>query len=116
MISIVTKWWVLPGKEAAAHAALKELAQQVKAGEDYTHMYLIHTSEVDGSKPTPPANEIIFLGTWSSKEDFDKHRKGPVFSAWLTKYIDLFLTNDGRLYVSAEFVNPLAGFIRQPVG
>ncbi len=112
MISIVTKWWIVPGKEDEADAALKDLAEQVDKYEDYTLMYLIHRSVADGSKPTPPANEVVFLGTWENKADFDRHRTGPVFSAWLDTHLSLFLTNDNRLYVSAEFIHPLGGFIR----
>ena len=114
MISIVTKWWVKDGCEAKAIPALQDLAEQVREKEPYTVMYLIHTSIVEGSLPTPSPNEVIFVGTWDNKEAFDKHLVGPVFKDWPEKHIDLFVIGDGgSLYVSSEFVDHKAGFIRQ---
>lgn len=114
MISIVTKWWIRQGCEEQAIPALSELADQVRDKEPFTAMYLIHTSIVDGSLPTPPSNEVIFVGTWDDRAAFDKHLAGPVFRDWLSQNIDLFITgNDGSLYVSAEFIDRKVGFIRQ---
>lgn len=55
---------------------------------------------------------MIFLGAWTSRRAFDEHRHGKVFTEWLDKHIDLFVRNDDRLYVSAEFANRFAGFVR----
>ena len=113
MISIVTKWWIKQGCEEKAKAALADLAKQTEEQEPFTVMYLIHTSIVEGSLPSPAPNEVIFVGTWPDREAFDKHLVGPVFQNWLAKHIDNFIVNnDGSLYVNAEFVDRFAGFIR----
>jgi quinol monooxygenase YgiN len=113
MISIVTKWWIKEGREDAAKLALADLAQQVKEEEPFTAMYLIHTSIVEGSLPSPAPNEVIFVGTWTDRAAFEKHLVGPVFKDWLALHIQNFIVNnDGSLYVNAEFVDRFAGFIR----
>jgi quinol monooxygenase YgiN len=112
MISIVTKWWCAPGKEKEAVAALEDLVRQVKDGEPDTLMYCLHTAIVEGSLPPPTPREVIFMGAWTDRKAFDEHRNGPIFTQWLQKYLDLFVQNDGKLYVSAEFADRFAGFVR----
>jgi quinol monooxygenase YgiN len=113
MLSIVAKWWIKPGCEAEAVAALSVLAEQVEAGEPFTTMYLIHTAVQDGSRPTPPSNEVVFVSGWPDRAAFEKHLEGPVFKEWLASHLDLFLTDDsGGLFVTAEFIDRRAGFIR----
>lgn len=112
MISIVTKWWHVEGKREEAVTALKELVTQTQKYEPDTWMYCLHTSIVEGSKPPPAENEIIFLGAWKDRQAFDAHRTGPVFTKWLDQHLDLFVQNDGKLYVSAEFADRFAGFVR----
>ncbi|MCX5214326.1 antibiotic biosynthesis monooxygenase [Kitasatospora sp. NBC_00240] len=112
MISIVTKWWYVPGREQEAVAALTDLVQQVRDGEPDTLMYCLHTADVTGSLPPPTPNEVIFLGAWTDRQAFEAHRKGKIFTDWLEKYLHLFVQNDGKLYVSAEFADRFAGFVR----
>jgi quinol monooxygenase YgiN len=113
MLSIVAKWWINEGCESQAVAALKELAAQVEAEEPFTIMYLIHTAVVDGSRPTPPDNEVLFVSAWPDRDAFQKHLDGPVFKTWIAKYLDLFLTDDsGGLFVTGEFMDRQAGYIR----
>jgi quinol monooxygenase YgiN len=114
VISIVTKWWIVPGKEDQAIAALRELARDVERHEPFTTMYLINTPVVAGSRPAPPDNEVVFLGTWDDRAAFDRHLNGPLFKDWLARYLDLFLTGNGGLYVAAELLERQAGFIRSP--
>jgi quinol monooxygenase YgiN len=112
MISIVTKWWCVPGKEKEAVAALRDLVEEVEEGEPETLMYCLHTAEPTGSLPPPRPHEVIFLGAWTDRKAFDDHRNGPIFTQWLQKYLHLFVQNDDRLYLSAEFANRFAGFVR----
>ncbi|MGW0943799.1 putative quinol monooxygenase [Streptomyces sp. NPDC002623] len=113
MISIVTKWWHVEGRREEAITALKELVLQTEKYEPDTYMYCLHTSIVEGSLPPPSENEIIFLGAWKDRQAFDDHRVGPVFTNWLAQHLDLFVLNGGKLYVSAEFADRFAGFVRQ---
>lgn len=116
MLSIIAKWWIVPGHEQEAVAALDELAASVEQNEPFTDMYLIHTPIVHGSRPAPPANEVIFVSGWADRAAFDKHLHGPVFQQWIAKYLPLFLLDDsGGLFVTAEFIDRRAGYIR-PAG
>ncbi|MGA9679154.1 MAG: antibiotic biosynthesis monooxygenase family protein [Mycobacterium sp.] len=113
MRSIIAKWSIKPGCEEQAVAALTELAESVKREEPFTLMYLIHTSNAEGSRPTPAPNEVIFVSAWPDQPAFEQHLRGPVFQQWKTKYLDLFLTNsNGDLFVTSEFMDRRAGFIR----
>lgn len=113
MISIVTRWWYVDGMRQAAIEALKDLVSQVEQHEPDTYMYCLHTSIVPGSLPPPAPNELTFLGAWKDRRAFEEHRDGPLFQDWLAKHLDLFVTNNGRLYVSAQFVDRFAGFVRK---
>lgn len=113
VLSIIARWWIVPGKEAEAVAALKELAAEVEAQEPYTLMYTIHTTVTEGSRPPAPDNEVVFLSTWPDHAAFEEHLNGPVFKEWIAKYLDLFLTGDGdSLFVTGEFLERQAGYIR----
>jgi quinol monooxygenase YgiN len=114
MLSIIAKWWIKPGCEKEALAALDELAESTEQQEPFTTMYLIHTSVAEGSRPTPAANEVIFVSAWPDQAAFEQHLHGPVFQGWLQKHLDLFLTNDsGGLFVTGEFMQRRAGYVRQ---
>lgn len=120
MLSIVAKWWIVPGREVEAVDALTKLASAVEQHEPFTSMYLIHTAIEEGSRPPPPPNEVVFVSGWPDRAAFQRHLDGPVFKQWIAKYLDLFLTDDsGGLFVSGEFIDRRAGFIRpaadQPV-
>lgn len=117
MLSIVAKWWIAPGNESEAVAALQDLAQQVEDQEPYTLIYQIHTTVLEGSRPPAPATEVVFLSAWANRDDFDKHLNGPVFKGWIGKNVHLFLTDDsGDLFVTGEFLDRQAGFIRATAG
>ena len=113
MLSIVAKWWIVPGNEDAAVAALAELAARVEAEEPYTLMYLVHTAVEEGSRPPPPRTEVVFVSAWPDRAAFERHLDGPVFRTWIAQYLDLFLTDDsGGLFVTGEFIDRRAGFVR----
>jgi hypothetical protein len=77
-------------------------------------MYLIHTPLAEGSRPTPAANEVIFVSAWPNRKAFQDHRDGPVFQDWLKKHLHLFLTNNSDdLFVTAEFMQRRAGYVRR---
>jgi Dyp-type peroxidase family len=117
MRSIIAKWSIKPGCEQQAIAALHELAESVRREEPYTLMYLIHTANAEGSRPTPAPNEVIFVSAWPDQAAFEQHLNGPVFQEWKGKHLDLFLTNsNGDLFVTSEFMDRRAGFIRTAGG
>jgi quinol monooxygenase YgiN len=116
VFSIVARWWIVPGREDDAVAALTTLASAVEQQESFTSMYLIHTSIVEGSRPPPPPNEVVFVSGWPDRAAFQKHLDGPVFKGWIAEHLDLFLTDDSKgLFVTGEFIERRAGFIRASV-
>jgi hypothetical protein len=52
MRSIIAKWSIKPGCEQQAVTAFGELAESVRREEPFALMYLIHTPNADGSRPT----------------------------------------------------------------
>jgi quinol monooxygenase YgiN len=114
MITIIAKWSILEGKTAEALAALKILEQEVKDKEPFVPMYTINTPNFKlTSFPTPPPTEVIFVSAFDDFAAFEKHLNGPVFQGWLKKYIHLFLTNNGNLFVVSEWLERQFGYIRQ---
>ncbi len=114
MITIIAKWSILEGKSKEALAALALLAQEVKDKEPFVPMYTIHTPNFKlASFPTPAPTEVIFVSAFDDFAAFEKHLNGPVFQGWLKKYIDLFLTSDGNLFVISEWLERQYGYIRQ---
>lgn len=114
MLPIVARWSIAEGKRAEALKALEELAALVEAEEPFVPMYTIHTPNLSGevtSFPTPPADEVIFLSVFDDVAAFEKHMNG-VFHAWLEANKQLFLLNNGNLFVVAEWLTRQAGFVR----
>src|SRR6476660_375157 len=114
MITIIAKWSILEGKTVEALAALKILEQEVKDKEPFVPMYTINTPNFKlTSFPTPPPTEAIFVSAFDDFAAFEKHLNGPVFQGWLKKYIHLFLTNNGNLFVVSEWLERQFGDMRQ---
>lgn len=112
-VKIIARWTILDGKRDAAIAALRELAQLVKDEEPFVSTYTIHVPNMAlTSFPTPQANEVIFVSVFDSYADFETHLHGPVFNDWLAKHKNLFLLNNGNLFVISEWIEQIAGFIR----
>lgn len=116
MLPIIARWSIAEGKREEALAALAELAKLVEENEPFVPMYTIHTPDFSGppitSYPTPAANEVIFLSVFDDYAAFEKHFKG-LFADWLAANKDLFLLNNGNLFVVSEWLKRHAGFIRQ---
>lgn len=115
MLPIIARWNIAEGKRAPALEALKELALLVETEEPFVYMYTIHTPDLSGppitSYPTPAADEVIFESVFADYAAFEKHLHG-LFATWLAKYKDLFLLNNGNLFVISEWLTRQAGFIR----
>lgn len=115
MLPIIARWNIAEGKRAEALEALRELARLVEEEEPFVLMYTIHTPNMAGpptvNYPTPSPNEVIFLSVFEDYAGFQKHFTG-LFHTWLEQYKDLFLLNNGNLFVIAEWLTREAGFIR----
>jgi quinol monooxygenase YgiN len=115
MLPIIARWSIAEGKTEEALQALSLLAQLVEEKEPWVPMYTIHTPNLSGppivSFPTPAANEVIFLSVFDDFAAFEKHFT-TVFKDWLDQYKNLFLLNNGNLFVVSEWLTRHAGFIR----
>jgi quinol monooxygenase YgiN len=113
MIQIIARWSILPGKQDAAVAALKELAYQVETEEPFVPMYTIHLPDfTQTSFPIPAPTEVVFFSVFDDEAAFQKHLHGPVFRDWLALHRDLFLFNGDNLFVMAEWLTRKAGYVR----
>jgi quinol monooxygenase YgiN len=114
MKMIIAKWTILEGKRDQALAALKVLEHEVKTKEPFVLMYTINTPDFTlTSFPTPPKNEVIFVSAFTDFAAFEKHLNGSVFQGWLKQYSNLFLTNNGNLFVISEWLHREYGYIRK---
>lgn len=122
MYSLVAKWTIQQGKEAAALSALRDLARQVQAHEPDTLIYLVHVPDMSqASLPTPCNLEVLFFEVYKDKNAFLAHVTGPTYTAFLREHLDLFLSTSSTSesgtkvmapFVIVEFVERQAGFIR----
>jgi quinol monooxygenase YgiN len=123
MYSLLAKWTLKHGKEKPAITALKRLAQEVQQHEEETLIYLVHLPDlVEESLPTPSNLEVVFFEVYRNKAAFLAHVNGPIFTKFVNKHIDLFLTTTSKgkegesivsPFVQVEFLKQKAGFIRQ---
>jgi quinol monooxygenase YgiN len=114
MITIIAKWNILEGKTKEALAALAILEQEVKEKEPFVPMYTINTPNLQyTSFPTPAPTEVIFVSAFDDYDAFMKHLTGPVFVDWKKKYLDLFLSSNGNLFVVSEWLERKFGYISQ---
>jgi quinol monooxygenase YgiN len=113
MITINANWTILEGKRDQAIPALQELEKAVREQEPFVLMYTIHVPNLKlTSYPTPAASGVFFFSIFTNYAAFEKHLNGPVFQDWLKKYQDLFLLNNGNLFVTSEWLDRIAGYIR----
>jgi quinol monooxygenase YgiN len=113
MVTINANWTILEGKREQAIAALRELEKEVQEKEPFVLMYTIHVPNLKlTSYPTPAPSGVFFFSIFESYAAFEKHLNGPVFQDWLKKYQSLFLTNAGGLFVTSEWLERIAGYIR----
>jgi quinol monooxygenase YgiN len=114
MYPLISKWFVKSGKESKALVKLKKLAEDVEKNEKDTLMYTVHTPKFkEGNLPTPSEGEIIFFEIYASKKAFKKHVEGPIFTKFVKDNGQLFIQSEGKPYVTVEFMNREAGFIRK---
>lgn len=122
MVSLIARWYVREGQQAAAVAALQALADEVRSTEPDTLMYLVHTPDAaQASLPPPTDTEILFVEAYASMEAFYAHLNGPAFTNFVKQYGGLFqyatgTTSGGATesipFVQVEWLDRQAGFIR----
>src|SRR6188768_1853678 len=122
MFTIIARWTIAQGHEAAARAALTRLAKQVRAKEPGTLLYLVFVPDMNElSLPTASPLEVVFVEGYTNKRAFLAHLNGPVFTQFKAKHQRLFLSTtvtgaDGKPvqspFVLVQNVRRLGGFVR----
>ncbi len=119
MYSLVAKWYILPGNEAKATAALTQLAKDVKDNELETLLYMVHVPDFnEKSLPIPAAGEVIFWEGYQDQAAFLKHINGPIFKTFVANYGALFLSDFStppQVFMQTEMLTQLGGFARKTI-
>jgi quinol monooxygenase YgiN len=122
MFTIIARWTIAHGREAAARTALTRLATQVRTQEPDTLLYLVFVPDMNElSLPTASPLEVVFVEGYTNKRAFLAHLNGPVFTQFKAKHQRLFLSTtvtgaDGKPvqspFVLVQNVRRLGGFVR----
>ncbi|MCG5075084.1 VOC family protein [Paraburkholderia tagetis] len=115
-VSLTSNWFLRPGCEEAADAALRELARDVEREEPDTLTYLVHrpwhgTAQLQTLPPVDPLN-VLFFETYRNADAFLRHVSGPVFTRFVQQHGHLFVQSDGKPFTTVEFLETRAGFVR----
>lgn len=114
--TVIARWFLKPGCEAEAEAALDALATQVETGEPGTLSYLIHRGD-QGSLPPTAATEIVFVEVYKDEAAFKAHISGPIFNGFLKRYGALFEQNfppNAGPYMATSTLKRIAGYATKP--
>ncbi|QBQ99142.1 VOC family protein [Paraburkholderia pallida] len=115
-LSLTSTWFIRPGCEAAADAALHALAAAVEREEPDTLVYLVHRPHAVGttlqSLPPVDARSVLFFEIYRDAEAFQRHVSGPVFTSFVREHGELFVQSNGAPFTFVEFMVTLAGFVR----
>ena len=122
MFTIIARWTIAHGREAAARTALTRLAKQVRTREADTLLYLVFLPDMNElSLPTASPLEVVFVEGYKNKTAFLAHLNGPVFTQFKAKHQGLFLSTtvtgeDGKPvqspFVLVQNLRRLGGFVR----
>lgn len=116
-VSLTSQWFIQPGREAEAFAALERLALDVREGEPDTLTYLVHApiAPDSGLQSLPPSDpsSVLFFEVYRSADAFQRHLHGPLFTAFVEEHGGLFVAANGKPFVFVEFLSRRAGFVRR---
>jgi quinol monooxygenase YgiN len=122
VFTIIARWTIARGREAAARTALTRLAKQVRAREPGTLLYVVFVPDMtELSLPTASPLEVVFVEGYRNKAAFLAHLNGPVFTRFKEQHQGLFLcttvTGQDGTPVESPFVlvqnlRRLGGFVR----
>ena len=122
MVTLIARWYVKEGQQAAAVPALKALAEEVRSTEPDTLMYLVHTPDMKAASLPPPTDtEVLFVEAYADMNAFFAHLNGAAFTSFVKQYGELFQTATGTTatgetvsipFVQVEWLDRKAGFVR----
>jgi quinol monooxygenase YgiN len=115
-VSLVSCWFIEPGREAEATAALTRLAGEVLETEPGTLTYLVHSAYQSDqplqSLPPVDPRSIVFFETYRDADAFLAHVNGPVFTSFVSEHGALFVAANGKPYTTVQFLTTVAGHSR----
>jgi len=118
-ISLVSRWTIRAGCEAAARRALAAVAKAVLENEAGTLIYTVHlpARRLDPrrvSVPVPCAEEVLFFEVYRDAQAFEAHVNGAIFQSFLKESGALFVAAGGASapFIQVEFLDRVAGFVR----
>jgi len=114
-VGLTSTWFIRPGCEDAALAALARLAAQVEAEEPDTLAYQIHTPLTgQGLQARPPADplSVVFIEEYRDAGAFLAHLDGPLFTGFVREHGALFAGTGGQPFTLVSFLARRAGFVR----
>jgi uncharacterized protein (TIGR02246 family) len=119
-LSLISTWYIAPGNEDRAMKAVNALAEDVKAGEADTLIYLVHTPYAGDTRvsslPPPHSGTIVFFEMYRTVEAFLRHLNGPIFTSFLANSGNLFVAQNGAPFTVVSFFARQAGFVRTEAG
>lgn len=115
-VSLTSNWFIRPGCQEAADAALRALARDVERDEPDTLTYLVHAPFQGDSRlqALPPADPltVLFFETYRDAHAFLQHVNGPAFTTFVQERGDLFVQSNGKPFTIVKFLETRAGFVR----
>lgn len=112
-LSLISRWFLRPGCEATALAAVEQLAAAVQAHEPGTLTYYVHTPDTRlQSLPPADPHSLLFFEEYRDPAAFHAHVTGPLFTAFVHDHGHLFVTANGKPFTFVEFLTRRAGFTR----
>ena len=115
-VSLTSSWFIRPGCEPDARAAVQHLAARVQAEEPDTLTYLVHVPlPEDGRLQSLPPScplSLLFFEVYRDADAFLRHLNGTVFTDFVGRYGHLFVSSNGRPFATVQFLFLHAGFSR----
>jgi quinol monooxygenase YgiN len=120
LYTVIARWSIKPGNEAAAHRALHGYVADVHRLEPETLMYTANVpargSEAP-SFPTSAPNQLVFNSGWKNHDAFVAHTQAQPYKDFLAHHGQLFLqANNAKTknhpYMTTAVLKRIAGFFR----
>lgn len=115
-VSLISRWFIRPGHEFAALAAVDALAAAVQENEPDTLTYFVHTPYTADTRlqslPPSDRHSLLFYEQYRTAGAFLHHVNGPVFTGFVKDHGHHFVNAHGGPFTFVEFLERRAGFTR----
>ena len=120
LFTVIARWNIQPGHEAAARRALHRYVVDVHRVEPGTFMYTANTPVPAGQSPSFPTsalNQLVFNSGWKDHAAFVEHTQAAPYRDLLEQHGRLFLQTNGATtsnqpYMTTSVLTRIAGFFR----